>query len=172
VLAELLEFVMERLRAYLVGQTVDGRELGVETFEAVAAMAVTQPLDFQRRLHAVHAFVAEAAAPNLAAANKRIRNILRQAGGAAGDVDEGRLAHAAERALFAKMNELAAQNARTPDYRTQLVNLAALREPVDAFFDQVMVNVEDAAVRANRLALLARLDQLCRSVADIAQLPG
>ncbi|MFP5304703.1 MAG: glycine--tRNA ligase subunit beta [Gammaproteobacteria bacterium] len=172
VLAELLDFVMERLRAYLVGQTIDGREIGVETFEAVAAMAVTQPLDFQRRLLAVHAFVTEAAAPNLAAANKRIRNILRQAGGAAGEVDEGRLAHAAERALFAKMNELAAQNARTPDYRTQLVNLAALREPVDAFFDQVMVNVEDAAVRANRLALLARLDQLCRSVADISQLPG
>ncbi len=171
-LAELLDFVFERLRAWLVGQVVDGREISVEMFEAVRAMNVTAPLDFQHRLLAVHAFVAEPAAPNLAAANKRIRNLLRQAGGAGGDIEPARFEHAAEHALFAKLGELESLNARTADYRTALVNLAALREPVDAFFDQVMVNVEDAGVRANRLALLARLDQLCRSVADIALLPG
>lgn len=171
-LRELEDFVLERLRAHLVGETIDGREIGVETFEAVRAMNIVQPLDLLRRLRAVHAFVAEAAAPNLAAANKRIRNILRQAGGGEGAVDPARFQLDAERALFAKMTELEALNATTADYRAQLVNLSALREPVDAFFDQVMVNVDDAAVRANRLALLARLDRLCHSVADISLLPG
>ena len=171
-LRELEDFVLERLRAHLVGETIDGREITVETFEAVRAMNIVQPLDLLRRLHAVHAFVAEAAAPNLAAANKRIRNILRQAGGGEGVIDPARFQLDAERGLFAKMSELEALNAKTTDYRAQLVNLSALREPVDAFFDQVMVNVDDAAVRANRLALLARLDRLCRSVADISLLPG
>ncbi|MFA5939990.1 MAG: glycine--tRNA ligase subunit beta [Sinimarinibacterium sp.] len=171
-LAELLDFVLERQRAYLVGQTVEKREVSVEMFESVKAMGITAPLDFQRRLLAVHAFVAEAAAPNLAAANKRIRNILRQAGMATGDVDPQRFEHAAEKTLYARLGELEALNARTADYREQLINLAALREPVDAFFDGVMVNADDPAVRANRLALLARLDRLCRSVADLSQLPG
>lgn len=171
-LRELEDFVLERLRAYVVGDVIAGREISVEMFEAVRAMNIAQPLDFLRRLHAVHAFVAEAAAPNLAAANKRIRNILRQAGAADGSVDPARFQLDAERALFAKMTELEALNTKTTDYRAQLVNLSGLREPVDAFFDQVMVNVDDAAVRANRLALLARLDRLCRSVADLSQLPG
>ena len=180
--AELLDFVLERLRAYLVGQVVDGREISIEMFEAVKAMSITAPLDFRRRLLAVHTFVAEPASPNLAAANKRIRNILRQAaaegsggrqaGSAGGEVDPRRFEHDAEKALYARLGELEALNARTADYREQLINLAALREPVDAFFDGVMVNADDPAVRANRLALLARLDRLCRSVADLSQLPG
>ncbi|MEQ1438995.1 glycine--tRNA ligase subunit beta [Fontimonas sp. SYSU GA230001] len=170
--AELLDFVFERLRAWLVGQTIGGREISAEMFEAVKAMGITAPLDFRRRLLAVHAFVAEPAAPNLAAANKRIRNILKQAGAAGGEVDPQRFEHDAERTLLARLSELEALNARTADYRTRLVNLAALREPVDAFFDGVMVNADDPAIRANRLALLARLDRLCRSVADLSQLPG
>ncbi len=169
---ELVEFAMERLRAYLVGQTLDGRPVSSEVFEAVKAMSVTQPLDFQQRLRAVHAFVALPEAPNLAAANKRIRNILKQAGGTAGAVDAAHFEHDAEHALFAKMTELETLNAKTADYREQLVNLAALRAPVDAFFDAVMVNADNAAVRNNRLALLARLETLCRSVADLSQLPG
>ena len=171
-LDELVDFVLERLRAFLVGQTLDGRVISAEVFESVRAMGVAKPLDFQRRVQAVSAFAGNAAAPNLAAANKRIRNILKQAGSVAGAVDAARFEHEAERALFAKLGEVEALNAKTADYTTQLVNLAALREPVDAFFDGVMVNAEDAAVRANRLALLARLDRACRSVADLSQLPG
>lgn len=171
-LGELLEFVMERLRAYLVGQTLDGRAFTVEMFEAVRALGVTQPLDFSRRLRAVHAFVANPAAPNLAAANKRVRNILKQAGDAGSAIDTARFEHAAEKALYAKLNDVEALNAKTADYAQQLVNLASLREPVDAFFDGVMVNAEDNAVRANRLALLRKLDAACRSVADLSQLPG
>ena len=171
-LDELVDFVLERLRAFLVGQTLDGRVVSVEVFESVRAMGVAKPLDFQRRVQAVSAFAGNAAAPNLAAANKRIRNILKQAGSVTGAVDAARFEHEAERALFAKLGEVEALNAKTADYTAQLVNLAALREPVDAFFDGVMVNAEDAAVRANRLALLARLDRACRSVADLSQLPG
>ena len=171
-LNELVEFVMERLRAYLVGQTIDGREVTAEMFESVRAMGITQPLDFRLRLHAVHAFVAHPAAPNLAAANKRVRNILKQAGTIEANIDSVKLQSEPERALFAELVGLEGLNAKTPDYTAQLVNLAALREPVDAFFEAVMVNDPDAAIRANRLALLARLDVLCRSVADLSQLPG
>ena len=166
-LDELVEFVMERLRAYLVGG-----DITAEMFESVRAMQVEQPVDFQRRLAAVRGFVADAAAPNLAAANKRIRNILKQAGDSAGSVDPAKFAHDAEHALFSKLGELETLNAATPDYGARLIHLAALREPVDAFFDGVMVNDPDAAVRSNRLALLARLDRLCRSVADLSCLPG
>ncbi|PPE74886.1 glycine--tRNA ligase subunit beta [Solimonas fluminis] len=169
---ELVEFAMERLRAWLVGQDIGGHPVTVEMFESVRAMGISQPLDFQRRVQAVLAFVAQPAAPNLAAANKRVRNILKQAGHAGGAVDPAKFQHDAERALHARLGEVEAQNARTADYTAQLVNLAALREPVDAFFDGVMVNADDAGVRANRLALLAQLDRACRSVADLSQLPG
>ncbi|HEX4895580.1 MAG TPA: glycine--tRNA ligase subunit beta [Solimonas sp.] len=172
VLNELLEFVLERLRAWLVGQSVDGRAVSVEMFEAVRAMNIAQPLDFQHRLRAVHRFVALPEAPNLAAANKRVRNILKQAGSAGGTVNPAKFEHPAEQALFTKLGELEALNAKAAGYTSQLVSLASLREPVDAFFEGVMVNAEDASVRANRLALLSRLDGLCRSVADLSQLPG
>lgn len=169
---EVLDFIFERLRAHLVGELWDGRAITVEMFEAVRVLGVTRPLDFSRRLQAVHAFAAHAAAPNLAAANKRVRNILRQADAGSAAVDPSRFAHPAETALYAKLGEIEALNAKTADYTQQLVNLAALREPVDAFFDGVMVNVDDAAVRANRLALLRRLAAACGSVADLSQLPG
>ncbi|WP_420467294.1 glycine--tRNA ligase subunit beta [Panacagrimonas sp.] len=171
VLETLLEFVMERLRAWVVGQPQQGRAIAIETFESVRALAITQPLDVHHRVLAVHGFVQHAAAPNLAAANKRIRNILKQAGSVTGGIDPARFEHAAEPALFDAMNALP-QLAGSGRYTEQLVNLASLREPVDAFFDGVMVNADDEAVRANRLALLARLDTMCREVADLSCLPG
>ena len=70
------------------------------------------------------------------------------------------------------MEALASRNASTVDYAARLVNLASLRAPIDAFFDGVMVNAEDAAVRRNRLALLQRFDAMCRDVADLSCLPG
>src|SRR3546814_20453993 len=73
------------------------RPISSETFEAVGALAITQPLDFERRLLAVHTFGAHAAAPNLAAANRRGRHILQQAGDVSGDVDPGRFEHAADK---------------------------------------------------------------------------
>jgi glycyl-tRNA synthetase beta chain len=172
-LRELLDFVGERLRAYLVGQTINDSTVSAEMFESVAAMQITQPLDFLQRLRAVHAFTHEAAAANLAAANKRIRNILRAAepGAQTPAVDPAHFEHDEERALFAELERLETLNA-SADYHAQLINLASLREPVDAFFEAVMVNADDPTVRSNRLALLARLDRLCRSVADLSCLPG
>lgn len=161
--AELVEFVLERLRALLV---VDG--VSSEMFEAVKATGTNTPLDFAQRLHALQGFAALPAAANLAAAHKRIRNLLKQAGEVGGEVDVAHFEHESERALFAALNALKLDG----DYGSQLAALATLREPVDAFFGGVMVNADDPAVRANRLALLARLDKLCRSVADISLLPG
>lgn len=160
---ELVEFVMERLRAIVV--TGDGT---TEMFEAVKATGSTQPLDFVRRIDALKAFVALPASANLAAAHKRIRNILKQAGDVGIAIDAKLFESDAEHALFAAMNALDLEG----DYTAQLTQLATLREPVDAFFTAVMVNADDPAVRSNRLALLARLDKLCRSVADISLLPG
>src|SRR3546814_18660884 len=93
------------------------RPISSETFEAACALDITQPLDFQRRLLAVHTFGAHAAAPNLAAANKRVRNILNQAGAVCGKVDPARFEHAADKQLFAALNSIDAQNA-TNDHST------------------------------------------------------
>lgn len=164
-LAELTEFVMERLRAYY-------ENLPIEMFEAVKALGVTSPLDFDQRIQALRHFWALPAAKNLAAAHKRVRNILKQAGETgASAIDTKIFAHDAEKTLFAKMDALSKLNAKA-DYSAKLTNLATLREPVDAFFDGVMVNDKDEAVRNNRLALLRQLDVLCREVADISLLPG
>ena len=160
---ELVEFVMERLRALLVTG-----EVTTEMFEAIKATGVTTPLDFAQRTEALKSFVALPASGNLAAAHKRIRNILKQAGDVSSAIDAARFEHETERSLFAALSALNLEG----DYSQQLTQLATLREPVDAFFTAVMVNADDPAVRANRLALLARLDQLCRSVADISLLPG
>lgn len=169
-LNELIDFVMERLRGYYVEQ-----QLPSEMFEAVKALGITEPLDFDMRVQALRAFWALDSARQLAAAHKRVRNILKQAGETSAVVDAVRFTHPAERALAAKLGELQ----MTGDYAAQLSQLASLREPVDAFFDMraangepVMVNDPDPAIRSNRLALLAQLDKLCRSVADISLLPG
>ena len=173
---ELYRFVLERLRAYCVGNEIDGRPITVEMFEAVSALNITQPLDFDARLRAIHAFWALPVAQSLAAAHKRVRNILRQAGDTAVTaIDPTLFSHAAETELHAAVKALPVG----ADYETQLTALAGLRDAVDAFFDMrtpagepVMVNDPDAAVRANRLALLRALDGACRAVADISCLPG
>ncbi len=174
--AELLDFILERLRAYRVGATVDGRAITPEAFEAVRTLGGTRPLDLEHRLQAVHQFVVLPAAPHLAAANKRIRNVLRQAAerdGHApdGKVDPQRLTHTSEQALWTTVEALEQRKGNT-DYAERLLDLANLRDPVDDFFEAVMVNDDDAAIRQNRLALLTRVDALCREVADISQLPG
>ncbi len=168
-LNDLLEFVMERLRGYY-------EQTPVELFEAVKATRTTAPLDFDQRLRALQGFVGGAAAASLAAANKRMRNILKQADGKAGaEVSDSLLKDPAEQRLFAEMQRIEQTIAplrAAQDYRSQLTALARLKEPVDEFFERVMVMADDPALRANRLALLKRLDGLCREVADLACLPG
>ena len=166
-LTELTEFVLERLRAYYSEQN-----LPVEMFEAVKSLGITSPLDFNTRVQALRSFWALPEAKNLAAAHKRVRNILKQAGDVAPTAIDAKLfEHASEGALHSQLTQLSSANANA-DGETKLRSLATLRAPVDAFFEGVMVNAENPAVRANRLALLRALDVACREVADISCLPG
>ncbi len=168
---ELYAFLIDRLRGYY-------GDLGIsaEVFESVRALAPVSLLDFDRRVRAVDTFASMPDAQALAAANKRIGNILRQAGaGTSGAIDMTLLDSDAERALVEAVG--AAESDLAPaiaanGYLVVLQRLAALRGPVDRFFDEVMVNADDAAVRANRLALLGRLRAMFMRVADISLLPG
>jgi glycyl-tRNA synthetase beta chain len=165
--ADIYEFLLERLKAYYL-------ETGIrpDVFEAVRAKQPRRPLDFQRRVQAVNEFLKLPEAAALAAANKRIANILRQAGGATqAEVGAALLKLPAETALHGRIGELKREVetlAQAGDYTTALKKLAALRAPVDAFFDQVMVMDPDPAVKANRLALLASLSALFLQTADLS----
>lgn len=127
-----------------------------------------------QRLAAVRAFCALAEAQSLAAANKRIGNILRKAEVTApGTIDHGLLAEGAEQALARAVGTLepaVQERLAAHDYGAALTLLARIREPVDAFFEKVMVMSEDAAVRRNRLLLLKRLHTTMNAVADISRL--
>jgi glycyl-tRNA synthetase beta chain len=167
---ELQTFVYERLRGYYADQG-----FGSEQFDAVGAVDVETLIDFDRRLRAVAEFSRLPDAQALAAANKRIGNILRQAGGViGGQVDAAQLdagaetdLHAAVAAAAAEVEPLVAQRR----YVDILRRLALLRPPIDRFFDSVMVMADDAAKRGNRLALLGRLRRMFLHVADISLLP-
>jgi glycyl-tRNA synthetase beta chain len=130
--------------------------------------------DVKKRLEAVRAFARLPEAESLAATNKRVRNILKKADGTGRAAVNPRLFEAdAEKALHQVLNEivpLADKAFSAGDYNASLQTLAALKSPVDDFFDNVMVNTEEEALRSNRLALLARLEQAMNRVADISRL--
>jgi glycyl-tRNA synthetase beta chain len=168
---ELLTFVFERLRGYYADQG-----FGSEQFDAVGAVEVETLIDFDRRLRAVAEFSQLPDAQALAAANKRIGNILRQAGGViGGQVDAARLDPGAETDLHAAVTAAAAEIeplVQERRYVDILRRLALLRSPIDRFFDSVMVMADDAGKRGNRLALLGRLRSMFLHVADISLLPA
>ncbi|MBK8068611.1 MAG: glycine--tRNA ligase subunit beta [Rhodanobacteraceae bacterium] len=173
---ELYEFILERTRAWYTDAGITG-----DVFEAVAARRPHDLVDFDRRLKAVLAFKQLSACQSLAAANKRIRNILRKAaeGGidvaSLGPVESDRLHHDAEKALYVAIGDAERDSAprfAAGEYIDGLSRLAALQGPVDAFFEGVMVMAEDEAVRNNRLALLERLSQLFLQTADVSLLAG
>jgi glycyl-tRNA synthetase beta chain len=169
--AELYGFITDRLRSYFLDRDAG---LSVETFDAVMVRKPASLVDFDRRLAAVQTFARLEQAESLAAANKRIANILRQAGDPQGLVVlEKRLALDAEKALHSalssardKVGPLLAERR----YARVLGELADLRDPVDRFFDDVMVMADDEATRNNRLALLGELRSLFLDVADISRL--
>ncbi|NGX17511.1 glycine--tRNA ligase subunit beta [Wenzhouxiangella sp. XN24] len=170
---EIVEFLLDRLRGYYV----DGGApviVGLDVFNAVQARQPASLVDFHQRLVAVLEFTRLDAATALAAANKRIANILRQAeGGVSGAVDRGLLREPAEQALDSQVRELAAEvtplvTARR--YREALERLATLRPAVDRFFDDVLVMDPDPDLRANRLALLASLQGLFMGIADVSRI--
>ena len=162
-------FVRERLRGYYLERGTPN-----DVCAAVFANDPSAPAEVARRLQAVSNFRALPAAQALAAANKRIANILKKLDSPpAATIDEARLADPAERALAMHYSALAPQAEQlfaTREYTRYMELLAGLREPVDAFFDGVMVMSDDLAMRANRLALLAKLHALFTRVADIARL--
>jgi glycyl-tRNA synthetase beta chain len=168
---ELRDFIFERLRGYYAEQG-----FGAEQFEAVRAVDVETLIDFDRRLRAVAEFSRLPDAQALAAANKRIGNILRQAGGmSSGKVETAALDTGAETELYRALgeaNEAVKPLVAASRYVDILRRLAALREPVDRFFDGVMVMADDAAKRNNRLVLLSQLRRLFLHVADISLLPA
>ncbi len=169
--AALYSFINERLRRYFLDRDAG---LDTETFDAVLARQPSSLVDFERRLGAVQAFITLPSASSLAAANKRIANILKKAGDqGALAVKEKLLKEAAELELWAALK--AARETLDPmlerrEYTAALSELAKLRSVVDQFFDDVMVMVEDKATRKNRLALLTELRALFLDVADVSKL--
>ncbi|MCW0402918.1 glycine--tRNA ligase subunit beta [Xanthomonas sacchari] len=166
---ELYDFILDRLRGYYADKGVPATQ-----FNAVAELKPASLYDFDRRIDAIGTFAALPEAEALAAANKRIRNILRKAEGEIpAQVDAGLLREPAERALAEAVEAAIAETdgaLRQHDYVTVLNFLARLRPQVDAFFDGVMVNADDPALRRNRLALLKRLGDRLGSVAAIEHL--
>ena len=165
--SQLLPFVYDRVSSYL-------RDLDY-TAQEVDAVIALRPMwgEFPKRLAAVRAFAVLAEAPALAAANKRIANILKKTDAVDPHVSEILLKEPAEIALFSAMKDVAPQaNAQfdAGNYAASLQTLAALRSPVDAFFDGVMVNAEQLDVRLNRLGLLTSLHTAMNRVADLSKL--
>ncbi|HEY9150579.1 MAG TPA: glycine--tRNA ligase subunit beta [Gammaproteobacteria bacterium] len=165
------DYMMERLRGYYADSGI-----AIDTFDAVLARRPTRPLDFQQRLRAVEEFRQLAESPSLAAANKRIRNILRKTEEAIPEqIDTALLREDAERELAQALDGLADSVGAQFDagqYTEGLRRLAALRAPVDRFFDEVMVMADEPGLRANRLALLGSLEALFLRVADLSRLQG
>ncbi|MFJ4157275.1 glycine--tRNA ligase subunit beta [Pseudomonas sp. NPDC089752] len=166
---QVLEFVFDRLRARYEDEGID-----VATYLSVRALKPGSALDFDQRVQAVQAFRKLPEAEALAAVNKRVSNLLSKAEGAiAEQVEPKYFDNANEFSLYSAIQQ--ADQAVQPmaaarQYSESLARLAALRDPVDAFFEAVMVNAEDAKVRANRYALLSRLRGLFLGVADISLL--
>ena len=167
-LAPLASFAQDRMAGMLRDQG-----FSAQAIDAVLALNPALLADVPKRLQAVRSFADMAESEALAAANKRIGNILKKSADEAKAVDTALFVEPAEAALFAAMQTTAQQaNAafESGDYTGSLQALAALRTPVDAFFDGVMVNAEDAAVRANRLGLLSALHSTMNRVADLSRL--
>ncbi|MBF2759585.1 MAG: glycine--tRNA ligase subunit beta [Ectothiorhodospiraceae bacterium AqS1] len=179
-LPPLRKFIFDRLRAWVFDQGIPA-----DVFNAVHARfeerneEPTRPFDFACRVYAVDAFRRRPEAAALAAANKRIRNILRQNEGSSSALgsraapDEALFREASERALATALDEIepvAMEHIEKGDYTAALLHLACLRDGVDSFFDDVKVMDEDEALRANRLALLRRIAALFMETADISSL--
>jgi glycyl-tRNA synthetase beta chain len=172
VVDEVLGYCLERLSGYYQEQGI-----AADRIEAVLslppALKPTRPAEIDQRVRAVEAFSQLPASAALAAANKRIANILKKAPASARHFNAAALHEAEEQALAAALDAVAGElepRLASGDHAGALVALAGLREPVDAFFDAILVMAEDPQVRDNRFALLERLQQLFLRIADIAKL--
>ncbi|MCS5592091.1 MAG: glycine--tRNA ligase subunit beta [Gammaproteobacteria bacterium] len=158
------QFMMERLKAYYRDNKVDG-----SVFEAVLAVSPESPLDFHQRVEALNAFIQQSESSSLIEANKRIANMLKDYQGGA-EVDASLLLETAEISLFEATEVVSNQLSGQKDYQAIVASLVGLKEPIDSFFDNVMVNAEEPSLRKARLALISRVRSLFLSVADISYL--
>jgi glycyl-tRNA synthetase beta chain len=171
---ELYDFILERARAWYLDGLAPGLPAGAitpEIFEAVRLRRPPSPVDFHSRLVGVRSFLCLAEAESLAVANKRIANILRTAGAGEHRVDPAIFEAPEELALHTaieKVGDAHRQHLTQRDYRQALQALAALKLPVDAFFEAVLVMADAPALRNNRLAQLRRLRALFLDVADLS----
>ena len=164
-----MAFINSRYRAMYTEQGIS-----VDSIQAVLAINPNQPLDFDQRLQAVNEFHNLPQAATLAEINKRVANILAKSEGEVGQsVDESVLAEEAEKTLYQALTvaktEVAPLQAEAK-YNQILQSLATLEAPLTGFFDNVMVNSEDEALKANRLALLKQVRELFLTVADVGEL--
>ena len=162
------QFILERLRGYLRDKQYTANEI-----EAVLALRPSRIDQVEARIGAVRAFAAMPEAESLAGANKRIGNILKKADSGASPADSALFVEPAEKALALIVKQIGPEVEKlfaTNDYTGTLMLLAQMKEPVDTFFNDVMVMAEDPKLRANRIALLRDLHGLMNTVADISKL--
>jgi len=162
-------FMLERLKGYFSDQSI-----AVDVFDAVVALQPAQPLDFAHRIEAVAQFKQLEAAESLAAANKRITNILKKLEGhLPQQINSGLLIEEAEKHLAEQLSHISVQVApllEEAQYTQVLTHLSELREVIDTFFDEVMVMADDEALKTNRIALLNQLHGQFMQVADLSLL--
>ena len=165
------EYTLERFRSWYEDQ-----DIAVEVLRAVLATGITAPAEVDRRVSALNAFAGTDAAVALAAANKRVANILNKSDQTQSGSPDPELFNQPEEAqLYESLQALkpiVADNIQNGDYATALSNLASLQAPVDAFFEGVMVNADEPAIRTNRHELLASLRNAFTGIADFALLGG
>lgn len=166
---DLITFIFDRLAGNLREQGYTAQEV-----DAVLSLSPQQLSDIPKRLAAVRAFAALPEAASLAAANKRVGNILKKVEGSiSAEVNTGLLQEPAEQALYQALTDILPGTEKAfaaGDYTASLQKLAALKAPVDTFFDGVMVNVDDEKLRNNRLALLKQLHRTMNRIADLSKL--
>lgn len=159
------QFMMDRLRAYYKEQKVSGK-----AFKAVLAVRPESPYDFHLRVGALNEFTNDSASESLIEANKRIANMLKDHQDLGIEVDTSVLVESAEKALFEATQTVANKLDGSSDYTQSMSELLSLKDTIDAFFDQVMVNTDDALLKQARLTLLNWIRSLFLSVADVSHL--
>lgn len=162
---DIYQFMMDRLRAYYKEQKVSAK-----AFEAVLAVRPESPYDFHRRVEALNLFTQQSESESLIKSNKRIANILKEHDNLGTDVDTSVFVEDAEKALYEAVSNVAKDLSLSADYEQTMNKLLGLKDSIDSFFDQVMVNTDDEILKRSRLTLLNWVRSLSLSVADISYL--
>ncbi len=166
---DVIDFMLDRLKVYYTSQ-----DISVDVYDAVITLKPTRPMDFDRRVHAVNEFRKLDEAESLAAANKRIGNILKKVKGDLPDsIDTSLMQESEETRLNEQLQAMSATVKplfEAGNYADALQQLASMRDPIDAFFDKVMVMTEDEALKNNRLAMLSQLHAMFMKAADLSRL--